>query len=152
MRGEDPVGEEFAILIADRNRHVREFLKRELTQEGYRIETAGDGREVLMRLEDVNPPELLILDLEMPFLGGLEIVEWLRARRIAIPIVVHSFPPENSNHGAIEGIADFVEKRGDNIVRLKETIRKVLRTKYPQRFPEGDEKEPKDSNGLHPPT
>ena len=51
------------ILIADRNRHVRDFLRRELHAEGYRIEVARDGREVLNHLQGHEPPDLLILDL-----------------------------------------------------------------------------------------
>ena len=38
------------ILIADRNRHVRDFLRRELGAEGYQVEVARDGREVLGRI------------------------------------------------------------------------------------------------------
>jgi CheY-like chemotaxis protein len=61
-------------LIADRNRHVRDFLRRELTAEGYQVEMAADGREVLSRIEGADPPHLLILDLEIPYLDEPEVV------------------------------------------------------------------------------
>ena len=124
----------FTILLADRNRRVREFLQRELAAEGYCVQTAGDGREILMMLEGDPSPDLLVLDLEMPFLSGAEILEWLRDRRAATPVVIHSFMTDGTNQAAIDGIAAFVEKSGDNIHRLKETILAVLRRHYPARF------------------
>ena len=66
------------ILLADRNRHVRDLLRRELSAEGYVVEVARDGREVLERLNGDDPPHLLILDLEIPYLDETEV--WARCR------------------------------------------------------------------------
>ena len=65
------------ILIADRNRHVREFLRRELLAEGYQVEEARDGREILGLLNGGTLPDLLILDLELPFVSELKALELL---------------------------------------------------------------------------
>ena len=138
----------FTILLADRNRNVREFLQRELTLEGYRVETAGDGREVLTLVEGASAPDLLILDLEMPYLDGLEILQWLRDRRRPLPVVIHSFLTDGANHAAIDGIAAFVEKSGDHVNRLKETVLDVLRRHYPHRFGVGDSVGAKDVIGA----
>ena len=46
--------DKFTILIADRNRHVREFLRRELMAEDYCVEVAKDGREVLLMITAEN--------------------------------------------------------------------------------------------------
>ncbi len=124
----------FTILLADRNRYVREFLQRELTVEGYRVETAGDGREVLNLVGGLRPPDLLILDLEMPFLDGMEILQWFRDHRINVPVVLHGFLTDGTNHVAIDGIAGFVEKSGDHVNGLKETVLDVLRKHYPHRI------------------
>ena len=52
----------FTILVADRNPNVRDFLKRELMAEGYRVLQAKDNREVLKRVFSRTPLDLLIFD------------------------------------------------------------------------------------------
>ena len=122
----------FRILIADRNRHVREFLRRELISEGYRVDMAKDDREVLRRI-NLEPPDLLILDLEIPYAGGLAILEVLQGRRPPVPVVIHTFLTEYANHPAIQGQASFVEKRG-NTDCLKAAVLEMLQKYYPDRF------------------
>jgi CheY-like chemotaxis protein len=127
------VYDKFTILIADRNRHVREFLRRELIAEDYCVEVAKDGREVLIMINAEKPPDLLILDLDIPFVGGLAILESLQDRFPPLPVVIHSFLTEYSNHPVVQRAATFVEKRG-NIDRLKSAVVDVLRKSYPHRF------------------
>ncbi|MCK4389885.1 MAG: response regulator [Desulfobacterales bacterium] len=127
------VTHKFTILIADRNPRVRDFLRRELMAEGYRVQTAKDGREVL-RMTDVDaPPELLILDLDMPYVNGLTILETLQNRKSFLPVVIHTFLTEYAEHPAVQRAAGFWEKRGDNIDGLKATVGRVLRKSYPDR-------------------
>ena len=126
-----PLG--FTILIADRNRHVRNFLRRELAAEGYQIEVAADGREVLRRVGVANPPDLLILDLEMPYSGGLAVLERLQRKNSQLPVIIHAFPIEDVTHPAVQHAAAFVEKTG-NTDRLKAAVLKVFREYYPDRF------------------
>jgi len=124
----------FTILIADRNPHVQEFLNRELMAEGYRTEVAKDGREVLRMTNSDKPPELLILDLDMPYVSGLTVLEDLQKRKSALPVVVHTFLTEHEKHPVVQMVAGFWEKRGDNIDGLKATVAQVLRECYPKRF------------------
>ncbi|MBW2020038.1 MAG: response regulator [Deltaproteobacteria bacterium] len=126
--------EQFTILIADRNPHVREFLRRELMAEGYRVLVANDGREVL-RMTDVDePPELLILDLDMPYVSGLTVLEQLQKRKSPLPVMIHTFRTEYAKHPAVQRAAGFWEKRGDNIDGFKATVSQLLRKCYPHRF------------------
>ena len=57
---------QFKILIADPNSNVREFLRREMTAEGYLVELAENGREVLKWAYHREPADLLILDPDLP--------------------------------------------------------------------------------------
>jgi CheY-like chemotaxis protein len=107
------VAEPPKILIADRNRHVRDFLRRELHAEGYRIEVARDGREVLNHLQGHEPPDLLILDLEMPYVDELEVLAHLKERQPRLPVVIHTILPDPAHHPALSLAATFVEKKGD---------------------------------------
>jgi len=124
----------FIIMIADRNRNVREFLRREFEAEGYRVRLARDGREVL-RMTRVGPvPDLLILDLDMPYVDGVKILEQLKDKEASIPIVIHTTSMEYEGHSAVREAAAFMEKTGNNIGHLKELVEKTLRGFYPHRF------------------
>ena len=123
---------DLTILIADRNRHVRNFLRRELLSEGYRVELATDGREILRKMNVDDPPDLLILDLEIPYVGGLTILERLKHRYPHLPVIIHTFPTEDADHPIVQTAAAFVEKVG-NTDRLKRIIQQVLREYYPHR-------------------
>jgi len=123
------VSERFFILIADRNRNVREFMKRELMAEGYRVRVARDDREVLEAVESSDPPALVILDPEIPYGGALEVVETLGMRKPGLPIVIHSLSREDTLHPSLKRVAAFVEKSG-NMEHLKETLASVLHHRY----------------------
>ena len=111
------------ILIADRNRHVREFLRRELLAEGYQVEEARDGREVLERVNRPTPPDLLVLDLELPYAAELKVLEVLHEQQPSLPVVIHSFPPE-SEQNLPEGVAFLVKREDTNL--LKEVVAEIL--------------------------
>ena len=116
----------FRILITDRNRHVREFLEREFRDAGYQTQVAKDGQELLALMEAEKPPDLLILDLEMPHGDGLEILQHLQTRLPPLPVVIHAFLAEHSNQAALDKVAALVEKEGDTNC-LKTTVMEVLR-------------------------
>jgi DNA-binding response OmpR family regulator len=121
------------ILIADRNRHVREFLRRELRAEGYQVEVARDGRELLDLICGDESPHLLILDLEIPYLDELEIWTRLKDRRPPLPVIIHTFLPEYPTHLTVPLAAAFLEKKGDTD-ELKAIVADLIRQYYPQRF------------------
>lgn len=135
----------FTILIADRNRHVRNFLRRELLKEGYRVEVATDGRDILRKMNTDGPPDLLILDLELPYVGGLSILKRLTHRYPHLPVIIHTFPTEDANHPVVQSAAAYVEKVG-NTDRLKRIIQRVLREYYPNRSGLGKETRPQKTD------
>jgi CheY-like chemotaxis protein len=125
---------EFVILVADRNRHVREFLRRELQKEGYHVEAAKDGQEVLRMICGPQPPDLLILDLDLPYVDGFAILENIREKEISLPVVVHTFLTDYPNHHDWQRVAaGFVEKCEDTD-NLKAMISDALQEFYPYRF------------------
>jgi DNA-binding response OmpR family regulator len=135
----------FTILIADRNPHVREFLRRELVADGFRVLLAKDGREVLKLLDVNERPDLLILDLEIPHVSGLDILKQLQERESLLPVVVHTFLTDYANHPAVQKAAAFVEKTGNNIDNLRAVILGVLQNWYPERKWEQNVKELKST-------
>lgn len=127
----DPLEKRFTVLIADRNPHVREFLKREMMAEGYHILLAKSTKEVLKYIYDHDRPlDLLILELDLPDIGGLPILENLQDRIPTLPVVVHTYLSEYLNHPDVLCANAIVEKKGTNIDRLKEVVSDVLQNTY----------------------
>ncbi len=121
------------ILIADRNRHVRELLRRELGAEGYQVEVARDGRELLTLICSDEPPHLVILDLDIPYLDELEIWTRLKDRQPPLPVVIHTFLPEYPTQLTVPLAAAFLEKKGDTD-ELKAVVAEVINKHYPKGF------------------
>jgi len=121
----------FTILVADRNRNVRDFLRRELSAEGYEVAVAGDGGQILAYIEGESAVDLLVFDLEMPDVDSSKIFEKTQNRRPPLPVVIHTFLTEESerdfslNNGEI-----YIEKSG-NIEHLKAGIADMLNRFYP---------------------
>jgi two-component system, OmpR family, response regulator MprA len=77
------------ILVVDDDHAVRESLRRALVMQGYDVELAGDGEEALLKLRS-NPHaiDLMIVDILMPRLDGLEVTRRLRADGSQLPILM----------------------------------------------------------------
>lgn len=75
-----------SILVVEDEETLAESLRYTLTREGYEVAVAADGRSALERLAPV-PPDLVVLDLMLPGLGGLDVLRHIRSS-LAIPVVV----------------------------------------------------------------
>ena len=75
------------ILIADDDPDILEVLGDRLSAQGYAIETAPDGEAALAALR-ADPPDLVVLDLMMPRMGGLEVLERIRSERLEVTALV----------------------------------------------------------------
>jgi len=78
---------EGTVLVIDDDPGVRKALKRILTGAGYQFEEAGDAFQALEAL-DANPPDAALLDIKMPGMDGLGLLENLKQRGLEIPIVI----------------------------------------------------------------
>jgi CheY-like chemotaxis protein len=80
------------VLVVDDNPEAQETLRENLEPAGYDVLVAPNGRDALALLADQTAPHLLIVDLLMPVMSGLELVEVLRSyRRLAqIPVLLVS--------------------------------------------------------------
>jgi DNA-binding NtrC family response regulator len=75
------------ILIADDDPDIREVLRDRLEAEGYRVQTAVDGQEALDQVR-ADPPDLLLLDLMMPRVGGMEVLDTAAAEGLEVTSIV----------------------------------------------------------------
>jgi DNA-binding response OmpR family regulator len=98
------------VLIVDDDANVAEVLTRYLEREGYRVETVGDGALALDRAL-ADPPDLMVLDLMLPSLGGLEVCRQLRAA-VPVPVIMLTARGEEADRitGLELGADDYVAK------------------------------------------
>ncbi len=87
-----------AILVADDSITVREIERRLLENRGYHVDTAVDGMEAWNSLRE-HPYDLLVTDVDMPRLNGIELVRNLRqdARLRELPVMVVSYKDQEED-------------------------------------------------------
>jgi CheY-like chemotaxis protein len=90
------------ILVVDDERSVRQVLRDVLTDAGYTVETAPDGRTAL-ELIARTPPDLVMTDVMMPHLDGWALLARVRERLPVLPVIVMSAvdPRDARRHRAI---------------------------------------------------
>ncbi len=98
------------VLVVDDDVTVRDVVRRYLERAGYRVQLAGDGEEAL-RLAGVREPDLVVLDLMMPGMDGLEVCRRLRQRG-SVPVVMLTALGEEEDRilGLQIGADDYVTK------------------------------------------
>ena len=116
------------ILFVDDNPNIREYCKRELDDEGYCAVVARDGGEAL-RLIDRLPPDLVVLDICMPGIDGLEAAARIRATHRDLPIIFFTSYDDACTRDKRSSYATAcVEKRAD-LTELKNVIGASLRSR-----------------------
>ncbi len=79
-----------SVLVVDDDESFRSSLGAFLTQRGYDVETAVSGERAIARLRAASQPSVLILDLMMPRVGGIEVLEEMARSRRTVPTIVLS--------------------------------------------------------------
>jgi CheY-like chemotaxis protein len=86
------------VLVVDDESQMREVLRQALERRGHSVDQAGDGRQALQRLAE-HQPDLVITDLVMPDMEGIETIQALRRKCPKMPIIAISgggrVDPEN---------------------------------------------------------
>ncbi|MBP6070543.1 MAG: EAL domain-containing protein [Candidatus Accumulibacter sp.] len=122
-----------SILIVDDEERIRAVYRQLLTAEGRRIEECGTGREAQRRL-DRRDVDVLILDLNLPDINGLEVMQWMVDKHVPTAVVV--FSGDESIDSAIRalrhGAFEFIRKHGDP-GELIDTVARVLRRRQIER-------------------
>ena len=116
------------ILIVDDEKPISDIIKFNLTKEGYETVTAFDGREAIAKFEEENP-DLIILDLMLPELDGLEVAKKVR-KTSHIPIIMLSAKDSEFDKviGLEIGADDYVTKPFSNrelLARVKAHLRRT---------------------------
>lgn len=118
----------FKILIVEDDRHMRDLIKTILSRAGYTCETASDGAEALLIMEN-SQVDLAIVDIMMPNMNGYEFTKTLRDGMCTIPVlmVTAKISHEDKKQGFLSGTDDFLAKPFDNdelLWRVKALLRR----------------------------
>jgi DNA-binding response OmpR family regulator len=101
------------IMIVDDDPHTLEILRRWLHREGYVTVSAEDGPTCLKSLES-DPVEVIVLDVMMPGMDGLEVCQRLRAneswREIPIILLTAKDDMETRSQGMVLGVSEYLTK------------------------------------------
>jgi len=116
------------ILIVDDEPTVREVLGQYLQLDGYMVLQAADGLEAL-RLAEASPPDLVILDLMLPGIDGLDVCSRLRAKS-AVPILMLTARTEDADKfaGFEAGTDDYITKpfrAREVVLRVQAIMRRI---------------------------
>jgi DNA-binding response OmpR family regulator len=77
------------ILIVEDNPIMLKAIEIKLQRDGFAVTCASDGRDALEKIE-ANPPDLILTDIMLPYVSGLEIVNSVKSGSRNIPIIVFS--------------------------------------------------------------
>jgi two-component system response regulator MprA len=119
-----------AVLLVDDDARILRMLERTLSAEGYSVDAVADGGTALARVER-SVPDLIVLDVTMPGLDGLAVTRRLRARRLAVPILLLTARDalEERVAGLDAGADDYLVKPFE-IEELMARVRAMLRRNH----------------------
>jgi two-component system cell cycle response regulator len=119
------------ILIVDDHEDNVELLRARLESWGYTAESANDGAEALRKVEE-SPPDLILLDVMMPVIDGIEVARRIKGNASLpfIPIIMQTAldSTENKVEGLEAGADDYITKPID-FAELKARLTSMLRIK-----------------------
>lgn len=118
-----------SILIADDDKEIVDLVKLYLQNEGYQIYQAYNGKEAWEIVQD-KMPSLVILDVMMPEMDGLEVCKKMRNENILTPILMLSAKAEDNDKimGLLTGADDYMVKPFNPLelsVRVKVILRRI---------------------------
>ena len=128
------------VLVVDDEPIVREVVATYLRREGYRALEAGDGVQARDLVERVKP-ELIVLDVMLPGIDGLELCRWIRARS-EVPVIMLTARGEEADRivGLDLGADDYVTKPfspRELVARVRTVLRRAPGARSVQRIDAG---------------
>ena len=101
----------YQVLVVDDDIAICEALERNLRLKGFTVQVVNDGEEAISAVE-TGPPDLVVLDIGMPKIDGIQVTEYLRKRNYMMPICILSAQDEVADRvrGLEVGADDYLVK------------------------------------------
>ena len=112
------------VLVVDDDDLQRSLYEEELMDEGYNVITASDGRQALNVAKE-QKPDLVIMDVNMPVMDGLDTLSRLLEADRGIPVIIHTAYASYRESFASWSADAYIVKNSD-LTELKETVKRLL--------------------------
>ena len=112
------------LMVVEDDKNQRLLYEQELTEEGYDVILVEGGREALEKLEKVTP-DLVILDISMPGMDGIETLGKILGRERSIPVILNTAYSSYKDNFMTWSAEAYVVKSSD-LTELKDKIREIL--------------------------
>ena len=112
------------VLCVDDDYSLLRLYQDELTEEGYKVILAKDGKEALKKFEKESP-HVVVMDIRMPVMDGIETFTSMLGKDRQIPVILNTAYPQYRENFITWGAAAYVVKSSD-LTELKQKIREAL--------------------------
>ncbi|MBN2074620.1 MAG: response regulator [Dehalococcoidales bacterium] len=106
-----------SVLVVDDEPKVLKFIEVDLKLQGFKVTTLTSGREALEQVDSLNP-DIILLDIVMPEVNGLEVLKQLRTYS-ELPVIAFSADSTNKYKALLNGANDFIVKPFDPTTVVK---------------------------------
>jgi CheY-like chemotaxis protein len=119
------------ILLVEDEEIMVDLLQRKLSREGYEVFVARDGEEGLKKMREMDPkPDLILLDIIMPKMGGFEVMEEMKKdeklRNIPVIVISNSGQPVELDRAKSLGAKDWLIKTEFDPNEVLEKVKKQI--------------------------
>jgi DNA-binding NtrC family response regulator len=115
------------VLVVDDDESLRILYSKELTDEGYQVETVSSGREALDSI-NASRPDIVVLDIKMEGMDGLSVLEEIMKTDRTIPVVLNTAYSTFKSDFTTWSADAYVVKSSD-LTELKDTVRSILQAR-----------------------
>lgn len=113
------------ILVVDDEPAIRKLYEKEFAEDGFNVLLAGSGDEALIKVEQQNNIDLVILDIKMEGKDGLQVLDTLRNRSKSIPVILNSAYSTYKNDFT-SWLADAYLVKSHDLTELKTKVQELL--------------------------
>ncbi|MBI4483460.1 MAG: response regulator [Acidobacteria bacterium] len=113
------------ILVVDDEKNIRKLYEKELGESGYRVVLASDGKEALAQVDRCNP-DLVVLDIRMPGMNGIEVLSGILAKNNRLPVILNTAYASYQDN-FMSWAADAYIIKSSDLSELKAKIKELLR-------------------------
>ncbi|MDO8957889.1 MAG: response regulator [Deltaproteobacteria bacterium] len=118
------------VLCVDDDLSLLRLYQDELSEEGYKVVLAKDGKEALAKFEK-EKPQVVVMDIRMPVMDGIEALTAMMGKDRQVPVILNTAYPQYRDNFMTWGAEAYVIKSSD-LTELKQKIREVLNKRKKQ--------------------
>lgn len=112
------------ILLVDDEEGIQLLYREEFEDEGYSVDSAINGEEALEKFK-ASPPDLVILDINMPGMNGIEVLRQMKEMNAELPVILSSAYQEYKEDFGTWASEEYIVKSA-NMDELKAAVHKYL--------------------------